>query len=268
MGLLVPRLCTTVFKGARVSGHRSCRHSGKKEAGRGVVSVAELVIPGARCCHFLWGSGWTVELGSALPTPILLSQPHTIAAVSGGMEAMCVFYTISEGKGRFKSWMLCNGLSEGVMGQGLAAPPASSPPPTPGVAARRKDWAPKVRCPPPLPCHAERPVGAGAVPGPCEPAPPPHCRRRRPSPGGRGGRARADLPSQIACAAAHHPPLAPVEGVPRGAGSSNAAPRGAPGMTCTPGPCARRTGSAWGVAAQPSSPPPAAPVAGATKGHR
>ena len=37
-------------------------------------------------------------------------------------------------------------------GTGCAAPPPI-PPPTPGVAARRKDWAPRVRCPPPLPSH-------------------------------------------------------------------------------------------------------------------
>ena len=39
------------------------------------------------------------------------------------------------GKGRLKSWTLCGRLSKGVMGQGR--PPR--PPPTPGVAARRKD---------------------------------------------------------------------------------------------------------------------------------
>ena len=35
---------------------------------------------------------------------------------------VCVICSISEGRGRLKSWTLCNGLSEGVMGQGLAAP--------------------------------------------------------------------------------------------------------------------------------------------------
>ena len=35
------------------------------------------------------------------------------------LAALCTIY---EGKGRLKSWTLCNGLSEGVMGQGLAAP--------------------------------------------------------------------------------------------------------------------------------------------------
>ena len=33
--------------------------------------------------------------------------------------------TINKGKGRLKSWTLCDGLSEGVMGQGLAVPPPS-----------------------------------------------------------------------------------------------------------------------------------------------
>ena len=43
------------------------------------------------------------------------------------------------GKSRLKSWTLRNGLSEGVMGQGLAAPAPPGPPPTPGGAARQKD---------------------------------------------------------------------------------------------------------------------------------
>ena len=43
---------------------------------------------------------------------------------------------IKEGKGRLKSWTLCNGLSEGVIGQGLAAPP-HPPRPRPPVVSRR-----------------------------------------------------------------------------------------------------------------------------------
>ena len=42
--------------------------------------------------------------------------------------------TINEGKGQLKSWMLCDGLSEGVMGQGLAAPPLPPAPCTPLVS--------------------------------------------------------------------------------------------------------------------------------------
>ena len=37
-------------------------------------------------------------------------------------------YNIKEGKGRLKSWTLCDRLSEGVMGQGLAAPARPHPP--------------------------------------------------------------------------------------------------------------------------------------------
>ena len=45
--------------------------------------------------------------------------------------------SINEGKGRLKSWMPCDGLSEGVMGQGLAAPPPPPPAPRPPSVSRR-----------------------------------------------------------------------------------------------------------------------------------
>ena len=48
----------------------------------------------------------------------------------GGVCAY-VASTINEGKGRLKSWTLCDGLSEGVMGQGLAALPPPPPRPLP-----------------------------------------------------------------------------------------------------------------------------------------
>ena len=102
-------------------------------------------------------------------------------------------------------------------------------------------------------------MGASAVPNPCEP-PPPLSSSLPPPPGGGGGRARTGPPFQTVCADAHLPPLAPIEGAPRGAWSSNAAPPGALCMTCTQGPCARRTGSTWGAAAPPSSSPPATPA--------
>ena len=114
----------------------------------------------------------------------------------------------------------------------------------------------------------ERPMGAIAAHQPCEapsqlsPSLPP------PPPRGGLGRAHTVPPSQLVCVVAHLPPLALVEGAPLGACSSNAAPPGAPCTTCTRGPCARRTRSAWGVAAPPSSSRPAAPVVAGAAGGR
>ena len=77
------------------------------------------------------------------------------------------------------------------LGAGCAAPPPPGPPLTPGAAAQRKDWAPWVRCLPPLPSHGR---GAGSPNALWAPArrtspmkPPPHCRRRCPPPWGGGG---------------------------------------------------------------------------------
>ena len=51
------------------------------------------------------------------------------SADSGGCDraappalGRCPRTTINDGKGGLKSWKLCDGLSEGVMGQGLATP--------------------------------------------------------------------------------------------------------------------------------------------------
>ena len=113
------------------------------------------------------------------------------------------------------------------MGQGRAAPP---PPP------------------PSIPPQMLRRDGRAGRPG-SRVRPPPPCRPR---------------PFEVACVAAHHPPLAPVEGTPHGVGSSSATPACAPCMTCRRGPCACCTWPAWGVAAPPSSPPPAVPAVART----
>ena len=89
------------------------------------------------------------------------------------------------------------------MGQGLAAPPRRRPL-TPGVAVRRKDWAPWVKGLPPPPSHG--PV-AGSLSAlrvlarcPSPAWPPPRCRRRYK--GGGGGKAHTVPPSRLACAVA------------------------------------------------------------------
>ena len=130
---------------------------------------------------------------------------------------VCVCCTIYEGKGRLKSWTL---------GAGVAFPPSSCPPL--GVAVRRKDWRPGVRYLPPPPAHGP---GPGPLSAPWTPIP--RATSARPSPhrrqvGGGGGRARTQLPSRTVCGVAHPPPQALAEGVPRGAGNSNAAPPCAP----------------------------------------
>ena len=92
--------------------------------------------------------------------------------------------------------------------------------------------------------------------------PPPHCRCRCPPPPRLGGKGRQG----------EHQPPSPKSvrwSAPPAAGTSLGCPSWcleqrcctpppAPCMTCTRGPCARRTGSAWGVAAPPSSLQPAA----------
>ena len=151
---------------------------------------------------------------------------------------------IKEGKGRLKSWTLCDGLSEGVMGQGLAAP--APPAPRPPLVSRRDGRTGRLGsgvCPlrPPMapsrafraPCGCQR--GTRALRGPL-----PIVAVTPPPLGGGGGRAHTVPPSRLACAIAHFPPLAPIEG----AWSSGTAPHGAPCMTCTRGLCARRTGCA------------------------
>ena len=94
--------------------------------------------------------------------------------------------TINEGKGRLKSSTWSYGLSEGIMGQGLA----TTPPPSPhaysgcrstmeGLGALGEVSAPST-LPRPRRGVPERPVGADVAPDPCEaPSPlssalPPH----------------------------------------------------------------------------------------------
>ena len=104
------------------------------------------------------------------------------------------------------------------------------------------------------------PRGDAAVP--CPAGPPP-------SPPVTGAGIIADPPEVNTPARCCSPPPAPAGtvvlpptpwGAPRDGGCSNAAPPCAPCMTCMPGPCAHRTGSAWGAAAAPPFfPLPAAP---------
>ena len=130
----------------------------------------------------------------------------------------------------------CRGATEGLGAQGQVSAPSALPWPRRGLP--------------------KRPVGTSAAPEP-RGAPSPLSSSPPPPPS-----------AQTACAGAHLPPLAQIEGAPRGAWSSNAAPPGAPYMSCTRGPCARRIGSAWGVAAPPSSLRHAAPAAAcAAVGH-
>ena len=118
------------------------------------------------------------------------------------------------------------------LGASCAAPPPPAPHPHRGAAAPRKDWAPRVRCLPPLPSHGR---GAGSPNALWAPArrqspmrPPPHCRRRCPPPWGGGGAHRPPSPNSVRwCAPPTASTMAPVEGAPRGAWSSNATPPGA-----------------------------------------
>ena len=102
-------------------------------------------------------------------------------------------------------------VKRGGYGSGTGcAPPPHRPPPTPGVAARRKDWAPRVKCPPPLPSHAPVAGSPNALWAPVwrltsvRPAPP--CRRRPPPPYlGGGGVAHAFHPKELVLPrTAHH----------------------------------------------------------------
>ena len=113
----------------------------------------------------------------------------------------------------------CRSATEGLGVQGQVSAPSALPWPHRGLP--------------------KRPVGASAAPDLCEASSP--LSSPLPPPGGRG-RAHTRLPSRKACAAAHRPPLAPVEGVPCGVGSSIAAPPAAPGTTSMRGPYAHRKG--------------------------
>ena len=78
-----------------------------------------------------------------------------LSAFGGGGNA-------AEGKGRLKSWTLRDGLSEGVMGQGLAAPPPPPHPLPPPLVPQRngRTEAPgsgiRPLCPPMAPSQAPR----------------------------------------------------------------------------------------------------------------
>ena len=135
---------------------------------------------------------------------------------------------INKGKGRLKSWTLCDGSSEGCVGLGPAAPVPCRPPPTPGVAAQEKHQAPYVGCLPDAPSHGPVAGSRRALRVPAQrpsPAwPPPHCRRCCPPLRGGGGRGRAHtgppsvcdvahqsrLPLVVSVAAMLHPPVAPA----------------------------------------------------------
>ena len=122
------------------------------------------------------------------------------------------------------------------MGQGLVPPPPLAA--HPWCCGATKDWAPRVRYLPPLPPLPSHGLVSGSqnalwalgrLPTSVRPPPP----RHPPPPAWGEGRAHTRLPSRRACAVAHHPPLAPAEGAPRGAEDNNAAPTCAPGTTCT-----------------------------------
>ena len=96
----------------------------------------------------------TAELGDAHPMCEVFSLIScALTATRATPPPPPTAPSINESMGRLKSWTLCNGLSEGVMGQGLAPPPPPLPPPTLGAAARQKDRVPRVKCLPPLPSH-------------------------------------------------------------------------------------------------------------------
>ena len=123
------------------------------------------------------------------------------------------------------------------MGWRLAAPPLS-PLPRPPLGSRRDGRAQaegQVSAPSALPWPylglRECLVGTLAAPDLCDSS-----SSSSPPPLRGGGKARTHLPFRRACTIAHHPPLAPAEGAPCGADSSNAAPPCAPGNTCTRGP--------------------------------
>ena len=160
-------------------------------------------------------------------------------------------------------------LTTGGLGVSGLEPARSLPYPTPGPPVCRgaaEGRRPVAMCPPRRPSRGpdQGPVcRLGATPpspAPLSLPPPPRSRGLARPPALR----RATRPL-VAVA----PPSAPAGTVvlpptpwdaPHDGGCSNAAPLCAPYMTCTPGPCAHRTGSAWGAAAAPPFfPPPAAP---------
>ena len=166
------------------------------------------------------GIGSSARVGGLRATHYYhMHTSRVCVCVSGGMGKNY----IKEGKGRLKSWTLCDGLGEGFKGLGLAVrPPPPRPPPNPGAAARWKDWALGVKCLPPLPPSHGR--GAGSQNALWVPArrlspvkPPPHCHCRCPPPTALGQGSAYRRPAQTACTSAHPPLLTPAEGAPRGA---------------------------------------------------
>ena len=103
-------------------------------AGRpGEVSLPS--VASSPCASGGADSGRRAPLVRAPPPP---PPPPTSPACVCVCVCVWLLCTISEGKGRLKSWTLCNRLSEEIMGKGLAAPPPPPPRPlpTPSVVAR------------------------------------------------------------------------------------------------------------------------------------
>ena len=73
---------------------------------------------------FLWGA-WDADVHCVTTSEIQTNHGTCVCVCVCVCVCACLRGYV--GKGRLKSWTLCDELSEGVMSQGLAAP-ASSPP--------------------------------------------------------------------------------------------------------------------------------------------
>ena len=180
---------------------------------------------------------------------------------------MWMFYPKTGGKGRLKSWTLCDRLGEGVMGQGLAAPLPPPPPPpahpwchgaAEGLWPQGQAAAPSA-LPWPRLGLPESYVGAGPAPDLCEAT---SSSSHRPPPGGgraRTGAGRAHASYSKKCALSRTPRCPSwcreqqccCRCRRRGSGRG----RGGWGSSAPCSPCATRTG------------PPRASRAGGTRGY-